>query len=141
MARSKLTVEERKQRRYEKSEEYRKKVLRFTLQFNPNTDIEARNWFEKNGKSGAYLKQLIMKDKKETIREAYWECTLFAVSSGSAIRPLLFELMNSTSSSIDEFTMSSLVVYSVRIASAVAPYLFENGCSPFLSKAYSLNLR
>lgn len=76
MARSKLTVEERKQRRYEKSEEYRKKVLRFTLQFNPNTDIEARNWFEKNGKSGAYLKQLIMKDKKETIREAYWECTL-----------------------------------------------------------------
>ena len=47
MARSKLTVEERKQRRHEKSEEYRKKVLRFTLQFNPNTDMEARNWFEK----------------------------------------------------------------------------------------------
>ena len=77
MARSKLTVEERKQRRHEKSEEYRKKVLRFTLQFNPNTDMEARNWFEKNGKSGAYLKLLIMKDKKEAIREAYWECTLW----------------------------------------------------------------
>ena len=42
MARSKLTADERKQRRYEKSEEYRKKVLRFTLQFNPNTDMEAR---------------------------------------------------------------------------------------------------
>ena len=53
MARSKLTVEERKQRRHEKSEEYRKKVLRFTLQFNPNTDMEA------------------------AIREAYWECTLW----------------------------------------------------------------
>lgn len=77
MARSKLTVEERKQRRHEKSEEYRKKVLRFTLQFNPNTDMEARNWFEKNGKSGAYLKLLIMKDKKEAIREAYWKCTLW----------------------------------------------------------------
>lgn len=77
MARSKLTVEERMQRRYEKSEEYRKKVLRFTLQFNSNTDMEARNWFEKNGKSGAYLKSLIMQDKKEAIREAKWECTLW----------------------------------------------------------------
>jgi len=77
MARSKLTVEERKQRRYEKSEEYRKKVLRFTLQFNPNTDMEARKCFEENGKSGAYLKSLIMKDKKEAVREAKWECTLW----------------------------------------------------------------
>ncbi len=69
MARSKLTADERKQRRYEKSEEYRKKVLRFTLQFNPNTDMEARKWFEKNGKSGAYLKLLIMKDRKEALEQ------------------------------------------------------------------------
>lgn len=39
--------------------------------------MEARNWFEKNGKSGAYLKLLIMKDKKEAIQEACWECTLW----------------------------------------------------------------
>lgn len=51
MKRKKMTEEERKQRRYEMSETYRKKVLRFTLQFNSTTDMEAREWFEKNNKS------------------------------------------------------------------------------------------
>ncbi len=76
MKRKKLSETERKQRRYEMSEEYRKKVLRFTLQFNPNTDIEARKWFEENGKSGAYLKALILRDKTETEREARWESSI-----------------------------------------------------------------
>lgn len=53
MKRAKLTEEERKKHRHEMSEAYRKKVLRFTLQFNPTTDKEAREWFERNGKSGA----------------------------------------------------------------------------------------
>lgn len=63
MKRTKLTEEERKKHRYDMSEAYRRKVLRFTLQFNPTTDMEAREWFEKNGKSGAYLKRLILEDK------------------------------------------------------------------------------
>ena len=70
MKREKLTEEERKQRRYEMSETYRKKVLRFTLQFNPTTDMEAREWFEKNNKSGAYLKRLILEDKARRLGEA-----------------------------------------------------------------------
>lgn len=69
MKREKLTEEERKQRRYEMSEAYRKKVLRFTLQFNPTTDMEAREWFEKNNKSGAYLKRLILEDKARRLGE------------------------------------------------------------------------
>lgn len=76
MKRKKLPETERKQHRYEMSEAYRKKVLRFTLQFNPNTDIEARKWFEENGKSGAYLKALILKDKAETERDAQWEISI-----------------------------------------------------------------
>lgn len=76
MKRKKLSETERKQRRYEMSEAYRKKVLRFTLQFNPNTDIAARKWFEENGKSGAYLKALILRDKAETERDAQWEDTI-----------------------------------------------------------------
>lgn len=76
MKRKKLSETERRQRRYEMSEAYRKKVLRFTLQFNPNTDIEARKWFEENGKSGAYLKSLILRDKAETEREARWESSI-----------------------------------------------------------------
>lgn len=70
MKREKLIEEERKQRRYEMSEAYRKKVLRFTLQFNPTTDMEAREWFEKNNKSGAYLKRLILEDKARRLGEA-----------------------------------------------------------------------
>lgn len=66
---------------------------------------------------------------------------MLAVSSGSAMRPLLLVLMNATRSSTEVFTISSFVVNSVRIASAVAPYLFEKGCSPLRSKAYSLNFR
>ena len=69
MKREKLTEEERKQRRYEMSETYRRKVLRFTLQFNSTTDMEAREWFEKNNKSGAYLKQLILEDKARRLGE------------------------------------------------------------------------
>lgn len=42
MKRTKLTEEERKKHRYDMSEAYRKKVLRFTLQFNLTTDKEAR---------------------------------------------------------------------------------------------------
>lgn len=64
-----MTEEERKQRRYEMSETYRKKVLRFTLQFNSTTDMEAREWFEKNNKSGAYLKRLILEDKARRLGE------------------------------------------------------------------------
>ena len=70
MKRKKMTEEERKQRRYEMSETYRKKVLRFTLQFNSTTDMEAREWFEKNNKSGAYLKRLILEDKARRLGEA-----------------------------------------------------------------------
>ena len=70
MKRKKMTEEERRQRRYEMSETYRKKVLRFTLQFNPTTDMEAREWFEKNNKSGAYLKRLILEDKARRLGEA-----------------------------------------------------------------------
>ena len=51
------------------SEAYRKKVLRFILQFNPTTDMEAREWFEKNNKSGAYLKRLILDDKVRRLGE------------------------------------------------------------------------
>ena len=69
MKRKKMTEEERRQRRYEMSEAYRKKVLRFTLQFNSTTDMEAREWFEKNNKSGAYLKQLILEDKARRLGE------------------------------------------------------------------------
>lgn len=69
MKRKKMTEEERRQRRYEMSETYRKKVLRFTLQFNSTTDMEAREWFEKNNKSGAYLKQLILEDKARRLGE------------------------------------------------------------------------
>lgn len=76
MKRKKLSETERKQRRCEMSEAYRKKVLRFTLQFNPHTDIAARKWFEENGKSGAYLKALILRDKAETERDAQWEDTI-----------------------------------------------------------------
>ena len=68
MKREKMT-EERRQRRYEMSETYRRKVLRFTLQFNSTTDMEAREWFEKNNKSGAYLKQLILEDKARRLGE------------------------------------------------------------------------
>lgn len=63
MKKIELTEEERAQRRYEMSERYRKKVMRFTLQFNSRSDLEAREWFEKNHKSGAYLKRLILEDK------------------------------------------------------------------------------
>ena len=69
MKRAKMTEEERKIHRYEMSEAYRKKVLRFTLQFNPTTDKEAREWFEKNNKSGAYLKRLILEDKARRLGE------------------------------------------------------------------------
>ena len=68
MKREKMTGE-RRQRRYEMSETYRRKVLRFTLQFNSTTDMEAREWFEKNNKSGAYLKQLILEDKARRLGE------------------------------------------------------------------------
>ena len=69
MKRKKMTEEERRQRRYEMSETYRKKVLSFTLQFNSTTDMEAREWFEKNNKSGAYVKQLILEDKARRLGE------------------------------------------------------------------------
>ena len=70
MKREKLTEEERKKRRYEMSEAYRKKVLWFTLQFIPTTYMVAREWFEKNNKSGAYLKRLILEDKARRLGEA-----------------------------------------------------------------------
>ena len=54
------------------------------------------------------------------------------------MRPLLFVLMKATRSSTEEFTISSFVVNSVRIASAVALYLFEKGCSPSRNKAYPI---
>lgn len=69
MKRLKMTEEERKKRRYEASEAYRRKVLRFTLQFNSTTDREAREWFEKNNKSGDYLKRLILEDKARRMGE------------------------------------------------------------------------
>lgn len=69
MPKMKLTQAERKKRRYESQERYRHRVLRFTLQFNVTTDTEAREWFEFNGKSGTYLKRLILEDKQRFLRE------------------------------------------------------------------------
>jgi len=53
-----------------RSDKYRKKVLRFTLQFNIK-DAEAREWFEGQPDKGAYLKKLILEDKArhQTIEE------------------------------------------------------------------------
>lgn len=52
------------------SDKYRKKVLRFTLQFNIK-DAEAREWFEGQSDKGAYLKKLILEDKarQQTIED------------------------------------------------------------------------
>lgn len=46
------------------SDKYRKKIKRFTLQFNIK-DAEARAWFEQQDNPGDYLKGLILKDKAE----------------------------------------------------------------------------
>lgn len=46
------------------SDKYRKKIRRFTLQFNIK-DAEAREWFEQQENPGDYLKSLILKDKAE----------------------------------------------------------------------------
>lgn len=46
------------------SDKYRKKIRRFTLQFNIK-DAEAREWFEQQENPGDYLKRLILKDKAE----------------------------------------------------------------------------
>ena len=61
---------EKKKSNYDKigSDKYRKKIRRFTLQFNLK-DTEAREWFEQQENPGAYLKELILKDKAEKSRE------------------------------------------------------------------------
>lgn len=63
-----FTEEELYQRRREKQEEYRKKVLRFTLQFNLK-DKEAREWFEQQENKGEYLKKLILSDKERRLAD------------------------------------------------------------------------
>ena len=80
--------------------------------------------------------QAVASCKEAGIRPVMITGCLLYTSSGSAIRPLLLELIKATRSSTGEFTRSSFVVYSVRMASAVAPYLSANGCCPSRSNAY-----
>ncbi len=56
------------QKRRESQEIYRRKVRRFTFQFSLKDD-EAREWFEAQEDKGLYLKQLILKDKQNNLRE------------------------------------------------------------------------
>ena len=57
-----LSDEEKRERRRAAQEDYRHRVLRFNLQFNLK-DAEAREWFERQGDKGGYLKRLILADK------------------------------------------------------------------------------
>ena len=57
-----LSDEEKRERRKAAQEDYRHMVLRFNLQFNLK-DAEAREWFERQGDKGEYLKRLILADK------------------------------------------------------------------------------
>lgn len=54
------------QKRKEKNDEYRSKIMRFTFQLSLG-DTEAREWFEQQPEKGAYLKDLILRDKAERL--------------------------------------------------------------------------
>ena len=54
------------QKRKEKNDEYRSKIMRFTFQLSLG-DGEARDWFEQQPEKGAYLKKLILRDKAEQL--------------------------------------------------------------------------
>lgn len=54
------------QKRKEKNDEYRSKIMRFTFQLSLG-DSEVREWFEQQPEKGAYLKDLILRDKAERL--------------------------------------------------------------------------
>ena len=54
------------QKRKEKNDEYRSKIMRFTFQLSLG-DGEVRDWFEQQPEKGAYLKDLILRDKAEQL--------------------------------------------------------------------------
>lgn len=54
------------QKRKEKNDEYRNKIMRFTFQLSLG-DTEVREWFEQQPEKGAYLKDLILRDKAERL--------------------------------------------------------------------------
>ena len=54
------------QKRKEKNDEYRSKIMRFTFQLSLG-DSEVREWFEQQPEKGAYLKDLILRDKAEQL--------------------------------------------------------------------------
>ena len=54
------------QKRKEKNDEYRSKIMRFTFQLSLG-DTEVREWFERQPEKGAYLKDLILRDKAERL--------------------------------------------------------------------------
>lgn len=54
------------QKRKEKNDEYRSKIMRFTFQLSLG-DGEVRDWFEQQPEKGAYLKKLILRDKAEQL--------------------------------------------------------------------------
>ena len=54
------------QKRKEKNDEYRSKIMRFTFQLSLG-DGEVRDWFEQQPEKGAYLKKLILRDKTEQL--------------------------------------------------------------------------
>ena len=54
------------QKRKEKNDEYRSKIMRFTFQLSLG-DGEVRDWFEQQPEKGAYLKDLILRDKAERL--------------------------------------------------------------------------
>ena len=54
------------QKRKEKNDEYRSKIMRFTFQLSLG-DTEVREWFEQQPEKGAYLKDLILRDKAERL--------------------------------------------------------------------------
>ena len=47
------------QKRKEKNDEYRSKIMRFTFQLSLG-DTEVREWFEQQPEKGAYLKDLCL---------------------------------------------------------------------------------
>ena len=54
------------QKRKEKNDEYRSKIMHFTFQLSLG-DGEVREWFEQQPEKGAYLKDLILRDKVEQL--------------------------------------------------------------------------
>ena len=54
------------QKRKEKNDEYRSKIKRFTFQLSLGGS-EVREWFEQQPEKGAYLKDLILRDKAEQL--------------------------------------------------------------------------